>query len=451
MKNIKLALWAILLSLSGLWLLAVAWPESANFFAIRGVMVQYSGVLGMGIMSIAMFLAMRPRWLEPVLGGLDKSYRLHKWLGIAGLTVATTHWLWAKGPKWLVGWGLLERPQRGPRPGNDADAVLSWSETIQQLFREQRGFAESVGEWAFYGAAILMILALIKAFPYHWFAKTHKWIAVAYLVLVFHSTILVDFSYWSQPVGWVTALLMVMGTVSAILVLLGRVGAAHRVHGAIEALEYHKELRILETTIKLNEGWPGHQAGQFAFVNFDDKEGRHPFTIASDWNPETRNILFISKALGDYTELMPDRLHVNSSVSVEGPYGRFTFDDEKPRQIWVGAGIGITPFVARMKEMAQAQPKNKAITLFCCTPEPDPLIREKLEADARAANIELRMVIDGKDERLTGERVRALIPEWLSASVWFCGPAAFGQSLRADLTLNGLATQTFHQELFQMR
>ncbi|MCB1639184.1 MAG: ferric reductase-like transmembrane domain-containing protein, partial [Thiothrix sp.] len=321
MKNIKLALWAILLGLTGLWLLAVAWPESVTFFSIRGVMVQYSGVMGMGVMSIAMFLALRPRWLEPVLGGLDKSYRLHKWLGIAGLIISVMHWLWAKGPKWMVGWGLLERPQRGPRPEVDSEAVLSWSETIQQLFREQRGFAESVGEWAFYAAAILMILALIKAFPYHWFAKTHQWIAVAYLVLVFHATILVEFSYWSQPVGWVTALLMIAGTVSAVLVLLGRVGASHRVKGSIEALEYHKELRVLETTIKLDNGWPGHQAGQFAFVNFDDKEGRHPFTIASDWNPETRSILFISKALGDYTELLPDHLHVKSAVSVEGPYG----------------------------------------------------------------------------------------------------------------------------------
>nr|HPQ96715.1 ferric reductase-like transmembrane domain-containing protein [Thiolinea sp.] len=290
MKNIKLALWAILLGLTGLWLLAAVWPESATFFAIRGVMVQYSGVMGMGVMSIAMFLAIRPRWLEPLLGGLDKSYRLHKWLGIAGLIIATTHWLWAKGPKWMVGWGLLERPQRGPRPGGATEqTVLSWSESIQQLFRSQRGLAESIGEWAFYGAAILMILALIKLFPYHWFAKTHKWIAVAYLALVFHATILVDFSYWSQPVGWVTALLMVAGTVSAVLVLLGRVGATHRVKGTIETLEYHDELRVLETTIKLNEGWPGHQAGQFAFVNFDDKEGRHPFTIASDWNPENRN------------------------------------------------------------------------------------------------------------------------------------------------------------------
>ena len=39
-------------------------------------------------------------------------------------------------------------------------------------------------------------------------------------------------------------------------------------------------------------------------------------------------------------------------VTVEGPYGCFDFEDAQPRQVWIGAGIGITPFVARMKQLA---------------------------------------------------------------------------------------------------
>jgi predicted ferric reductase len=41
-------------------------------------------------------------------------------------------------------------------------------------------------------------------------------------------------------------------------------------------------------------------------------------------------------------------------VTVEGPYDRFDFEDGKRRQIWVGAGIGITPFIVRMKQLAGA-------------------------------------------------------------------------------------------------
>ena len=37
------------------------------------------------------------------------------------------------------------------------------------------------------------------------------------------------------------------------------------------------------------------------------------------------------------------------------------------------------------------------------------------------------------------------------ASVWFCGPPAFGRALSRDLVAHGLAERHFHQELFQMR
>ena len=43
---------------------------------------------------------------------------------------------------------------------------------------------------------------------------------------------------------------------------------------------------------------------------------------------------------------------IGQPVTVEGPYGRFTFDDGAERQIWIGGGIGIAPFVARMKALA---------------------------------------------------------------------------------------------------
>lgn len=117
MKTLTYTLWLYLALLTGFWLLSDATPLASldGFFAWRGVLMQYSGVLGIGVMSLAMLLAIRPRLLEAPLGGLDKLYRLHKWLGISGLVISITHWLLAKGPKWLVGLGWLERPARKPR------------------------------------------------------------------------------------------------------------------------------------------------------------------------------------------------------------------------------------------------------------------------------------------------------------------------------------------------
>src|SRR5690606_11781392 len=78
MKRITWAFWAFLLGLTALWLMAdTLWPAQPGYFALRTVWVQYSGVLVMGAMSLAMLLAVRPVWLERHLDGLDKMYRLH--------------------------------------------------------------------------------------------------------------------------------------------------------------------------------------------------------------------------------------------------------------------------------------------------------------------------------------------------------------------------------------
>ena len=117
MKNIKLSLIFILSGLLLLWGLSefnLATPLN-NFHDWRNLLLQMSGVLAIGFMSVAMILALRPVILETGLDGLDKMYRLHKWLGIGALILALCHWLLADAPKWMIGLGLMERPARPPR------------------------------------------------------------------------------------------------------------------------------------------------------------------------------------------------------------------------------------------------------------------------------------------------------------------------------------------------
>lgn len=445
MKRITLAFWGLLLGVTVAWLLSdTLLPEPLTFFPIRAVWVQYTGIIAIAVMSVAMVLAIRPRSLEHPLGGLDKMYRLHKWLGIAALIVAVVHWLWAQGAKWAVGWGWLARPGRGP---GEADGLG----VVERFFRHQRGLAETVGEWAFYAATLLIVLALVQRFPYRLFVKTHKWLAVVYLALGFHTVVLMKFDYWTRPIGIVIAILLGAGTFAALIVLLGRVGAGRQVHGRIESLNYYPELRVLETGIVLQPGWPGHNAGQFAFVTSNEQEGAHPYTIASAWDDQTQRIVFVAKELGDHTRTLHERLKIGTPVKVEGPYGCFTFDDQTSRQIWIGAGIGITPFIARMKHLARMPERRGDIDLFHPTADFSQAAIDKLTADAKEADVRLHLLVTGRDGRLDGEKIRTLLPDWREASVWFCGPAPFGQSLRQDLVAHGLAPSRFHQELFQMR
>jgi predicted ferric reductase len=443
--------WAALVLLTALWLLAdpgaVRW---AGFFPLREAAIQLTGILAIGCMSMAMILALRPRWLEGPAEGLDKLYRLHKWLGIGGLVLAIVHWLWSEAAKWAVGLGWLDRGTRGMPP--------AISDPIELFLSDLRDPAEGLGEWAFYAAVLLIAAALITRIPYHVFYLTHRLLAVAYLVLAFHTVVLAQFSYWTTPLGVVLGALLIYGVVAAVLVLFRRVGAGRKVAGAITGLHYYPELRVLEGDIDIPAGWPGHRAGQFAFVRSNGKEGAHPYTIASSWRPSDHRLTFIVKELGDHTRRLRETLRVGQPVTVEGPYGRFTFDDGSPRQIWIGGGIGITPFIARMKQLADDARSGKTpspapeIDLFHTTADYSDEAVDKLAADAQAANVRLHVLHDARDGLLSGSAIREVVPDWREASIWFCGPVGFGAAIRRNFAESGFPVASrFHQELFSMR
>jgi predicted ferric reductase len=442
MKPIKFTLLATITLLTALWLAAEGLPGAPyGVFALRTPMIYLTGVLAMGAMSVALILAARPVVFEAGLGGLDKMYRLHKWLGITALVAAVAHWLWIEAPKWLVEMGWIVRPARAPR----VQESTAFFKTLAGL----RDAAEGIGEWAFYALVALVLLALVKRFPYRHFFKTHRLLAVAYLLLVFHSVVLLKVAYWSQALGLVLGGLMTAGTAAVLLILAGRVGRSRQAVGVIERAFYNPNMQLLEVDCRLQSRWQGHQSGQFVFVSFGDGEGPHPFTIASDWCGDGR-LAFVIKELGDYTRTLAGRLKAGDLLRVEGPYGRFNFNSGTNRQIWVGGGIGITPFLARMKHLA-AHPDGRQIDLFHTTGTLDASVRSRLQRDADSSGVALHVLVDEVDGRLGAQRICRDVPDWRGADIWFCGPKGFGDQLRKDFRARGLAGGAFHQELFELR
>ena len=102
----------------------------------------------------------------------------------------------------------------------------------------------------------------------------------------------------------VPLVLLVAGVVSAITVLLGKVGQSRQAVGEITGVNHHKSLKVLEVAVELKGRWGGHEAGQFAFLDFGGNEGPHPFTITSSWRGDGR-LRFLIKDLGDFTGALP--------------------------------------------------------------------------------------------------------------------------------------------------
>lgn len=442
MNRIKFTFWVLCLGLTALWVAADPVVLGRHPFSqLQFPLIDYTGIVAMGVMSVALVLALRSVALEPHVGGLDKSYRLHKWLGVAGLVMAIAHWLLIEAPGWLIALGVLPAPARegaARRPPQGTG-----------LMHTLQGPARTVGQWCFYAAFILIVLALLRWFPYRYFVRTHRLLAVVFLILVFHSVVLLKASYWTHLISYVIAALMAAGSAAAIYILVRKVGRTRQAVGEIESVGKHQDGRILSINVCLKDRWVPHEAGQFAFVSFGDGEGPHPFTISSAWKGDGR-LAFLIKGLGDYTRTLLSTLTPGSLVTVEGPYGRFTFSGTQPRQIWISAGIGITPFVSRMQQLA-SWPDNKVIDLFHATAARDDQPIEQLRRLAAAANVRLHVWVSAEEGRLTAEQVRHDLPDWKSADVWFCGPVEFGRDLRKDFVAHGLRAGAFHQELFHLR
>lgn len=427
-----------------------AWPEQASTEMFRWMLyldaLYLSGYMAIALMAMSMVLAMRWPAISRRLGGLDRAYQWHKLLALWGVGLGLFHYLLRLIVKALRRAELMIKPHDAP------------SGTLD-LLRPFSGSAKDLAEYALYLAIALVLLALWRRLPYRWFALTHKLIPLAFLAVVYHSVVFLPRGCW-QGMGWLAAgllmALMLVGSIAALISLFGRVGQGRRHEAELIEVKQHP-LQVLELRLKLAPGWPGHESGQFALLTLDSREGAHPFTIVSSWKNDGE-LVFAIKALGDYTRRLPELVSAGDRAWVEGPYGRFVFADARSRQIWVGAGIGMTPFVARMQELAQERAKaesepspSPAVDLFYCTRKGDDDVTQGLRDLAASAGVTIHVIEAASQGQLTTQLLMDTVPQWRDASVWFCGPEAFGQALSRDLIAAGLAASDFHREAFNFR
>ena len=421
----------------------------SDFQTVGFAFTQLTGFLALSMMAIALLLAMRLRWLEPIFGGLDKMYRLHKWLAIGAIPFALAHWLIKTGgghhgEETTTAADAVNKVASAPHQFDPAQAAT------ESLFPNFIGAAHGIAQPVLFLLFALLAMALIKRIPYRLFKKLHFVMAIIFIVFALHSLILMRPEYWTTPFGWSTIAFSVLGSLASIYLLIVRVKGFPTKQATVSSTNYFPELKVLEVNLDINNDWNGHKAGQFVFVETDRMEGAHPFTLSTAWPSRTGEIGIIAKELGDFTAQMKEKFQPGTKVKINGPYGRFTFKSKKPRQIWIGAGIGITPFIAQMRNLAE-NPNEKTIDLFHTTREVSEIALERMETEAKAAGVTLHITQTTRDGRLTAQKLMEAVPDWKQASIWFCGPVKFAEELRKEFKQAGLKDKDFHQELFEMR
>ena len=280
------------------------------------------------LMCTSIVLSTRWRFLERFFGGLDKVYQVHKRIGRWAFFLILLH------PVFLAFDRLPDVP---------AFLRAMWFHIPEG---DRYLWGQNMGVAALMGFALLITLTLWVKIPYHQWKKTHEYFGLLLLIVCAHVFLVkADVAHYPFLTVWTYGLIgLALCSFVYIRFLYRRFGP--RFHYYVSEIERVGD--ILEVTFAPRHKKMDFRPGQFVYLVVR-KEGitpePHPYSIACGYNLEAKLKLGI-KQVGDHTRTL-DRLNVGDSVTLYGPYGHFSdaFLRADRDCVFVGAGIGITPFV----------------------------------------------------------------------------------------------------------
>ncbi|GLU52947.1 ferredoxin reductase family protein [Dyadobacter frigoris] len=414
--------------------------DNPGAWELREQFVFLTGVSALSLMVLSMIISVRIPWVNHQMKGLDKAYVVHKWTGIFTTILMVFHWLGEKVPHWLVESGLIADP------GELTDSS-SFSDMEIGLF--QSGVI--LVEWIFYVVLILVIIALFKKIPYRIFRKTHKIFPAVFLLAAYHGATAQLKEHWlTTPGGYLLLLLVAIGVAAAFISLFQRIGASRKINAIISQLGNPQD-GILDLRLSTGQKPFFHRPGQYAFLRFEHDNELHPFTIASSGD-DPYTLRFAIKSLGDFTAALTDRIQAGQQVQVEGPYGEFVFQSSSKRQIWIAGGIGITPFLARLEQLANQKETRQPIDFWYSTrTDKQTMFPDSLEDLCQQSGVTLYHLNSSQKQYLTAQMLHEVVGSFQHVSVWFCGPADFADCLLTGLSAYDFDKRDFHYDDFAMR
>ena len=277
------------------------------------------------LMSCAIVLANRPRFLEPFFGGLDQMYKSHKTAALTAIVFLFLHFF------------------------------------IMPLSEDPLSLGRLLGKTALIGLSAIIVLTLAPRLPvvggyirlaYHQWKLTHKFVGLFLIVGFIHMLQVKNLSkdapipnlYWNVIVYVGMAAYLYKELLAPFL---------RRPQAFVVEAARKLNTSTLEVTLKPKGGRPKHTAGQFLFVSFPgDTRKRlaesHPFTVSS--SPREDSLRLSIKASGDWTKHLYGNLKAGAEARVDGCYGQLDYKTGGKKQIWIAGGIGVTPFLSWVRD-----------------------------------------------------------------------------------------------------
>lgn len=331
MRN-KWTLWRILLSIVSLlpviwWALFQDKTVIQDYNAITYTIGIVTWLVSYTMLAITFVLSTRRKWIEDLFWWLDKMYIVHAVVGSIAFLFMLAH------PIFLI---LKYIPENTYLAAVYLLPGSHWSINF--------------GVWAFLFMIVLMGITLfIKKIKYHHRKASHTFFSLAFLFVAIHVfTIKSDLATIYFPWYYLYAFLIGVMGIGAYIFTIGKKYLQNQKFFTYTIIQiYAHNNDFTEIVCEAEGNYMKYEAWQFAFIKFINAEisgEAHPFSFAS-YNPKNNKFRMIIKHSGDYTRTLA-HLKVGDKALVEWPYGKFTIDMKKPKQIWIGWWIGITPFIA---------------------------------------------------------------------------------------------------------
>jgi ferredoxin-NADP reductase len=200
-----------------------------------------------------------------------------------------------------------------------------------------------------------------------------------------------------------------------------------------------------------------YRPGQYLIVtlNIDGNEMRKPFSISS--SPTEKDFIeFTKKLTGHLFSNKLDALKVGDAVTIDAPYGNFTFSDEFESIGLLSGGVGITPLRSICRYCTDLKLSTKVTLLYGNNTEEDIAFREDLE-QMQKQNTNLKVVFTvAKPEQdwkgytgyVTAEIVKKEIPDYSETIFYICGPPEMVHAMDSLLAALNVPLKSIKKENF---
>lgn len=389
---------------------------------------QYAGeIIGANniiLMACSLFLSTRPKWAEKYFGGLDKMYITHRRTGTAAFLLIFAHVLTV--PITTTGWRL----------GN------------------------YLGVMAFMGIVTIVLITLAPRIPflnklsggdYNDWKKFKRYIGIFFILAFIHALTVPNPLDAFIAINWVQSFFIIGAASYLYTEVFGQFFRKYLPY-TVEAVD-HPNHSTTEVVLRAKKDpLQKQRAGQFLFVRFMDQglDELHPFTISSAPHEDVLRVTI--KACGDFTRHLFANLKAGTEAIIEGAYGMFDYRTGGQKQVWVAGGIGVTPFLAFIRDLKTGLDHDVDFYYTVRHREEAIFVDEIEEAAKKNPRLQAHLRFSSTDGSLTvDDIVRNAGGDIRGHHIYMCAPLAMVQAFEKKFMEAGVPAENIHFEEFNFR